>query len=87
LRYWLEVAVKAALKHKTGIWFGWSGKVVPHGKIATQTVAHDKITYITLDQARRRAPLHFSREWRLYSRPRRAVPIAVLSATRLAFIK
>jgi trehalose 6-phosphate synthase len=23
----LEVAVKAALKDKTGIWFGWSGKV------------------------------------------------------------
>ena len=26
----LEVAVKAALKHKTGIWFGWSGKVAAH---------------------------------------------------------
>ena len=23
----LEVAVKAALKQKSGIWFGWSGKV------------------------------------------------------------
>jgi trehalose 6-phosphate synthase len=45
----LEVAVKAALKHKTCTWFGWSGKVVAHGKIATQTVMHDKITYITLD--------------------------------------
>jgi trehalose 6-phosphate synthase len=45
----LEVAVKAALKHKTGIWFGWSGKVATHTKIATQTVMHDKITYITLD--------------------------------------
>jgi trehalose 6-phosphate synthase len=39
----LEVAVKAALKHKSGIWFGWSGKV------ATQEVVHDKITYITVD--------------------------------------
>jgi trehalose 6-phosphate synthase len=45
----LEVAVKAALKHKTGIWFGWSGKVATHAKIATQKVMHDKITYITLD--------------------------------------
>jgi trehalose 6-phosphate synthase len=45
----LEVAVKAALKHKTCTWFGWSGKVVAHTKIATQTVVHDKITYITLD--------------------------------------
>jgi trehalose 6-phosphate synthase len=46
----LEVALKAALKHKTGIWFGWSGKVAAtHTKIATQKVVHDKITYITLD--------------------------------------
>ena len=46
----LEVAVEAALKHKTGIWFGWSGKVAPtHTKIATQKVVHDEITYITLD--------------------------------------
>ena len=45
----LEVAVKAALKHKTCTWFGWSGKVVAHTKSATQTVVRDKITYITLD--------------------------------------
>ena len=46
----LEVAVNAALKHKTGIWFGWSGKVAAaHTKIATRKVVHDKITYITLD--------------------------------------
>ena len=45
----LEVAVKAALKHKSGIWFGWSGKVATHTKITTQEVVHDKITYITLD--------------------------------------
>ncbi len=45
----LEVAVKAALKHKPGIWFGWSGKVATQTKIATQKVVHDKITYITLD--------------------------------------
>jgi trehalose 6-phosphate synthase len=45
----LEVAVKAALRHKSGIWFGWSGKVATHTKIATKEVVHDKITYITLD--------------------------------------
>jgi trehalose-6-phosphate synthase len=45
----LEVAVKAALKHKSGIWFGWSGKVATRTKIATQRVLHDGITYITLD--------------------------------------
>ena len=45
----LEVAVKAALKQKSGIWFGWSGKVAAHTKNATQQVVHDKITYITLD--------------------------------------
>ena len=45
----LEVAVKAALKHKSGIWFGWSGKVATRTKIETQRVVHDGITYITLD--------------------------------------
>jgi trehalose 6-phosphate synthase len=45
----LEVAVKAALKHKSGIWFGWSGKVATHTKVATEKVLHDNITYITLD--------------------------------------
>ena len=45
----LEVAVNAALKHKSGIWFGWSGKVTTHTKIATQKVVHDQVTYITLD--------------------------------------
>ncbi len=45
----LEVAVQAALKHKTCTWFGWSGKVVPHRQITTRTVVHDRVTYITLD--------------------------------------
>jgi trehalose 6-phosphate synthase len=45
----LEVAVRAALKHKSGIWFGWSGKVATQTKIAAQKVVHDKISYITLD--------------------------------------
>jgi len=45
----LEVAVKAALTQKSGIWFGWSGKIATHSKIAAQKLAHDKITYITID--------------------------------------
>src|ERR1700730_12593849 len=45
----LEVAVKAALKQKSGIWFGWSGKVATRTKIATQKIVHNEITYITLD--------------------------------------
>jgi trehalose 6-phosphate synthase len=46
----LEIAAKAALKYKTSIWFGWSGKVAAtHTKIATPKIVRDKITYITLD--------------------------------------
>src|SRR5258708_3226361 len=45
----LEVAVDAALKHKSGIWFGWSGKVTARAEIATQKVVHNNVTYITLD--------------------------------------
>jgi len=45
----LEVAVKAALERKSGIWFGWSGKVAAHTRIAAQEVELEKITYITVD--------------------------------------
>jgi trehalose 6-phosphate synthase len=45
----LEVAVNAALKHTSGVWFGWSGRVTTRTKIATREVVHDKVTYITLD--------------------------------------
>jgi len=45
----LEVAVNAALKHMSGIWFGWSGNVTTRTKTATRKVMHDKVTYITLD--------------------------------------
>jgi trehalose 6-phosphate synthase len=45
----LEVAVRAALKQKSGVWFGWSGKIATHAEIATQKVVHDEIAYITLD--------------------------------------
>jgi trehalose 6-phosphate synthase len=45
----LEVAVKAALTHRSGIWFGWSGKIATRSKIAARKVVHDKIAYITID--------------------------------------
>jgi len=45
----LEVAVNAAFEHRPGVWFGWSGKVTTHTKIATQQVVHNQVTYITLD--------------------------------------
>jgi trehalose 6-phosphate synthase len=48
----LEVAVNAALKRRSGIWFGWSGNVTSRTKIATQQVVHDEVTYITLDLAK-----------------------------------
>jgi trehalose 6-phosphate synthase len=45
----LEVAVNAAFKDRSGIWFGWSGKVTTQTKIATRTVVHDRVTFIILD--------------------------------------
>jgi trehalose 6-phosphate synthase len=48
----LEVAVKAALKRMSGIWFGWSGRVTPRAKVETRTITRDKITYIVCDLAK-----------------------------------
>ena len=48
----LEVAVNAAFRHRSGIWFGWSGKVTAQTRIATQRVTHDQVTYIILDLSR-----------------------------------
>jgi trehalose 6-phosphate synthase len=44
----LEVAVNAAFKDRSGIWFGWSGKITAQTRIVTRKV-HDRVTYITLD--------------------------------------
>ena len=43
----LEVAIKAALKPRSGFWFGWSGRVGEPGP--AKTVEHDNISYITVD--------------------------------------
>jgi trehalose 6-phosphate synthase len=45
----LEVAVNAALKERSGIWFGWSGKVATRGTIAPQTAIEKDTTFITID--------------------------------------
>ena len=43
----LEVAVKAALRNREGLWFGWSGKVAENGDpVETTTVHHDKVDYV-----------------------------------------
>ncbi len=49
LAHGLEVAVNAALKQKSGIWFGWSGKIGVSTKISTQRAERGGISYITLD--------------------------------------
>jgi trehalose 6-phosphate synthase len=43
----LEVAVKAALHHRQGVWFGWSGKIGRKGEASeTTTIHHDNIDYV-----------------------------------------
>jgi trehalose 6-phosphate synthase len=43
----LEVAVKAALRHRQGVWFGWSGKIARKGDPAeTSTIHDDNIDYV-----------------------------------------
>ncbi len=43
----LEVAVKAALRHRQGLWFGWSGKVARKGEpVETRTVSHENVDYV-----------------------------------------
>ncbi len=44
----LEVAIRAALKKRGGLWFGWSGRVSDSNGEAT-TVVQDNISYITVD--------------------------------------
>ena len=45
----LEFAVDAALKQRSGIWFGWSGRIATHGTTAARRVVDKEITYITID--------------------------------------
>ena len=45
----MAVAVKAALKNRNGIWFGWSGKVADPPIRGTQVIEINKLTYVLID--------------------------------------
>ena len=47
----LAVAVKAAMKGKNGMWFGWSGKVAETQDLTPRIVEHKNITYALIDLA------------------------------------
>jgi len=45
----LAVAVKAGLKNRNGVWFGWSGKVTDGPASEAQAIDANKITYVLID--------------------------------------
>ena len=45
----LVVAVKAALRNRTGVWFGWSGKIDETETAEPRTVERNHMTYATID--------------------------------------
>ena len=45
----MVVAVKAALKNRNGVWFGWSGKVTDEPATEPRTVEVNKIAYVLID--------------------------------------
>jgi trehalose 6-phosphate synthase len=45
----MAVAVKAALKNRRGMWFGWSGKVAEESVGEPQAVEVNKINYVLVD--------------------------------------
>jgi trehalose 6-phosphate synthase len=45
----LEVAIRAALRRRGGLWFGWSGRVAENDPGPAKTVGQDNISYITVD--------------------------------------
>ncbi len=48
----LEVAVKAAFRHREGLWFGWSGKIARKGEATeTSTSRHDGVDYVVTSLA------------------------------------
>lgn len=47
----LEVAVRAALRHRPGVWFGWSGKTGAADTLQTRTFEHGDISYVVSDLA------------------------------------
>ena len=45
----LVVAVKAALRNRTGVWFGWSGKIDETETAEPRIVERNHITYAVID--------------------------------------
>jgi trehalose 6-phosphate synthase len=45
----LEVALAPTLRRHPGVWFGWSGKVVPRDEVTTQTIDQLKTSYVVTD--------------------------------------
>lgn len=45
----LAVAVKAALRRQSGIWFGWSGSVSPEASVEPDVHEGDRISYALVD--------------------------------------
>ena len=48
----LVVAVKAALRNRTGVWFGWSGKINEMDTAEPRIVQRNRITYAVIDLSR-----------------------------------
>jgi trehalose 6-phosphate synthase len=45
----LEVAIRAALRRRGGLWFGWSGRAADNDPGPAKTVTQDNISYVTID--------------------------------------
>ena len=45
----MAVAVKAALKNRNGIWFGWSGEVSESPIPSRRSIDVKKVTYVLID--------------------------------------
>jgi trehalose 6-phosphate synthase len=45
----LEVALRPALEHRGGVWFGWSGKAVAQSQVKRHTVVQKNVTYVVTD--------------------------------------
>ena len=47
----LEVVLAPTLRRYEGVWFGWSGNVVPRDQVTTKTIEKSKQSYVLTDLA------------------------------------
>jgi trehalose 6-phosphate synthase len=47
----LAVAIRAALRHLPGVWFGWSGRVAPQQAVTTSELQQGGLSYVVTDLA------------------------------------